>query len=71
MGFPYFLGYFFLNENLPDDAFLNFEYPDRAAFVDYFTRKINKAELIERIKECYKDMPELLEINIKIIENLP
>lgn len=71
MGFPYLLGYFFLNENLPNDAFLNFEYPDRVAYVNYFKRIIGKDELVEKIRECYKEMPELLEINIKIIENLP
>lgn len=68
-GFSYFIGIYYLKgtvENIPE-----YGHPDRLAFSKYFNKIINREELISIIGNCYKDLPNWLEINISLINSLP
>lgn len=70
-GFPYLLAYYFINGALDEIDYSIFIYPDRIAYINYFQKKIDKDELIDEIKNCYRDLPNWLEINIALINSLP
>ncbi len=71
-GVYYCLSYYYLNHKLPEGIKAeDFGHPDKKAYMLYIENKIKKEELIEKLKECYKDLPVWLEINIDLIKSLP
>lgn len=68
-GIYYALAYYYLYKKLPKDMKKgDFGHFDKKAFLSYMENKIKKEELIEKIKECYKDLPNWLDINIEMIK---
>ncbi len=71
-GIYYYLSYYYLNHKLPESIKEeDFGHPDKKAYILYIENKITKEELIEKLKECYKDLPIWLGINIDLINCLP